>query len=393
MANKSLPKYCKHKGSGQAYVKLDGKRHYLGVYGTPESKAKYARLIAEWQASQTTSPTEITIGELTVLFLKHAETHYRKNGELTTEVSAMKTALRHLNKIHRNTLIADLTPKMLRAVRASMIEADYVRVSINKHVDRIRRIYEWAVSEGLVSVSVYQTLLSLKGLQKGRTNAREGEPVKPVPDALVDAVQPHVRPVVWALIELLRATGMRPGEALIMRGCDLNTSGAIWEYMPESHKTEHHDKSRIVMIGPRGQAILKSFLRVNFAEFLFSTNGDGAKAYRRDSLLNAVIRGCEKAFGMPDKLRLYASYIKRQKNLDDEQREAMREALLKERRQWRKENCWCPSRLRHNFATVARRAGGIEAARVTLGHSSAATSEIYAERDWDAARAIAAKIG
>lgn len=393
MANKALPKYCRHKGTGQAYVKLDGKRRYLGVYGTPESKKKYARLIAEWQATQTESPTEITIGELTILFLKHAETHYRKNGELTTEVSAIKTAIRHLNKIHRNTLIADFTPKMLRAVRESMIDADFIRASINKHIDRIRRIYEWAVSEGLVSVVVYQTLLTLKGLQKGRTRAREGEPVKPVPDALVDAIQPHVRPVVWAMIELQRATGMRPGEALIMRGCDLNTSGSIWEYVPESHKTEHHDKSRMVMIGPRGQVILKPFLRTNLAEYLFSAKGDGVKHYGRDSYLNAVKRACERAFRMPDRLRLYKTFIKRQVGLDEAQREELKKKILRERRQWHKHNSWCPSQLRHNFATAARRVGGIEAARVSLGHSSAVTSEIYAERDMEAARAIAAKIG
>ena len=61
--------------------------------------------------------------------------------------------------------------------------------------------------------------------------------------------------------------------------------------------------------------------------------------------------------------------------------------------EWRRENCWSPNRLRHNFGTAARRVGGIEAARVTLGHSSAVTSEIYALKDMDAARDVVRRIG
>ncbi len=34
----SIPKYCRHKASGRAYVKIKGKRHYLGRYGTPEEQ-------------------------------------------------------------------------------------------------------------------------------------------------------------------------------------------------------------------------------------------------------------------------------------------------------------------------------------------------------------------
>jgi len=61
--------------------------------------------------------------------------------------------------------------------------------------------------------------------------------------------------------------------------------------------------------------------------------------------------------------------------------------------EWRRENCWHPNQLRHTFATLARKTAGLEAARVTLGHSSAVTSEIYAERDLAEARRIVELIG
>src|SRR3954453_5623607 len=45
------PSYRHHKGTGQAVVTLNGKDFYLGVHGTPASKQKYDRLIAEWYAN------------------------------------------------------------------------------------------------------------------------------------------------------------------------------------------------------------------------------------------------------------------------------------------------------------------------------------------------------
>jgi len=85
--------------------------------------------------------------------------------------------------------------------------------------------------------------------------------------------------------------------------------------------------------------------------------------------------------------------LRRHDDLTDAERSELREQLLAEAREWRQENCWSPNRLRHNFGTAARRHAGIEAARVTLGHSSAAVSEIYAERDLELARSVVARIG
>ena len=46
-----LPRYHKHKASGQAVVKFDGKLHYLGPHGSKGSKIEYKRLVAEWLTS------------------------------------------------------------------------------------------------------------------------------------------------------------------------------------------------------------------------------------------------------------------------------------------------------------------------------------------------------
>ena len=45
-----VPSYCRHKHSGRAVVRIDGRDHYLGRYGSPESHEEYERCIAEWRA-------------------------------------------------------------------------------------------------------------------------------------------------------------------------------------------------------------------------------------------------------------------------------------------------------------------------------------------------------
>ncbi len=54
---------------------------------------------------------------------------------------------------------------------------------------------------------------------------------------------------------------------------------------------------------------------------------------------------------------------------------------------------WSPNQLRHNAATMLRKYFGIEAARVVLGHTSAAVTEIYAEVDERKAAEIMGQVG
>ena len=44
--SKTLPKYRKHKASGQAIVTIGGKMHYLGPHDTKASRAEYDLVFA-----------------------------------------------------------------------------------------------------------------------------------------------------------------------------------------------------------------------------------------------------------------------------------------------------------------------------------------------------------
>ncbi len=69
------PKYRKHKASGQAFVELNGHRHYLGPHRTKASKVEYDRLVSEWLANNRQplgQSDDLTIAELIVLFWQDA---------------------------------------------------------------------------------------------------------------------------------------------------------------------------------------------------------------------------------------------------------------------------------------------------------------------------------
>lgn len=199
-----------------------------------------------------------------------AKTYYRKNGKPTSQVEQINNSLKPLNKLYGETPAKDFGPLALKAVRQEFIKADFCRDEINRKTQKIVRMFKWAVANEKVPASVHHGLKAVEGLKKGRCEVRESPPVKPVPEPFVNAVLPHVSRQVAAMIQLQRLTGMRPGEVVIIRTMDINTAGAIWEYRPESHKTEHHGKDRVIFIGPRAQAILKPWLKTDMTAYLFS---------------------------------------------------------------------------------------------------------------------------
>jgi hypothetical protein len=145
------PKYSLHKASGQAVVKFGGRVHYLGPFGTPESKAKYQSLIAKWASGQgkqvamiplvAETPNEpLAVTELILRFWTHAEKHYRKNGEPTDELACYRAVLKHLRAACGQMPAKDFGPGMLDTVRQRMIEAGNSRGYINKQVRTHRTV-------------------------------------------------------------------------------------------------------------------------------------------------------------------------------------------------------------------------------------------------------------
>jgi integrase len=221
-------------------------------------------------------------------------------------------------------------------------------------------------------------------MRRGRADVRESAPVKPAPEAFVEAVRPFVARQVWAMIELQRLTAMRPGEVVTMRACDLDTSGRIWSYVPESHKTEHHGKRRTIHLGPQAQAILRPWLRPELSAPLFSPAEAGAErrtALRRARKTSVQPSQRNRAKARPAKTPGEAYTV-------DSYRRAI--AYGCKRADVPK---WHPHQLRHNAATRLRKAFGLDVARAVLGHSSPAVTEVYAELDMTKAAEAMGQVG
>jgi len=359
---KALPKYRRH-ASGQAVVTIGGRDIYLGKHGTQASKQKYSRILAEWLASDrpttATTASDITVTEACAAFLRHAQKHYVKRGEVTSEVAGYKVLVRQLKELYGNTKAAEFGPKQMKAIRAKMVDADNSRPYINKQMVRLRHLIKWAAAEELIPVEVYHRLSVVPGLRKGKGDAREVPPVTPVDDTVVDATLPHLRPVVTAMVQFERLTGARPDEVCRMRPRDIDRSGEIWRYVPESHKTEHHGRDRIVFIGPRAQEILRPYL---FGDDLpcfrspRSPSGFNTRSYRD---------------------RIHAAVRRANANRSPAEQVPM----------------WSPNQLRHSAATEIRARFGLEAAQVGLGHSRADVTQVYAERDQRLAIEVARQVG
>jgi integrase len=205
------------------------------------------------------------------------------------------------------------------------------------------------------------------------------------------------------MVRFQRLTGCRPGEVIKIKPSMVDRSCDVWEIRLEEHKTAYKGFQRTILVGPKAQAILEPFLEnrsenaycfqprevmkqlrkererkritpmscgnrkgTNRAENPRKKPGD---CYTTQSYGRAIATACKKAFPPPDGLK--------------------GNALKK----WVHEHSWAPNQLRHARATEIRKSHGLEMASILLGHAGLEVTQVYAERDRDAAIAWVSKQG
>jgi integrase len=326
------------------------------------------------------------VTEVVVAFTEFATQYYCKNGQPTDEVRLIKTAIKIVRELYGRTPAAEFGPLALQAVREVMINRDWSREHINNQVDRLKRMFKWATRQQMIPGGVYEALRCVDGLKRGRTDAREGRKVKPVSDADVMATIEHLPAVVADMVQLQRLTGARPGEICDIRPGDINRKAHPWEYVPQSHKTEHHDRPRVIFIGPKAQHILLPYLLRAADAYCFSPQEAEGRRRAAQHEARRTPLSCGNKPGSNRKAR--PKRTAGEKYNKDSYARAVRRAALKA-----KVATWSPNRLRHSYATEVRKQFGLEAVQVCLGHAAAQVSEIYAERDFAKAAHVARQIG
>ena len=96
------------------------------------------------------------------------------------------------------------------------------------------------------------------------------------------------RPI-WSGFSVL--TGCRPGEVCALRPA-MSTGPTISGHTaPETHKTEHHDRERVIQIGPRAQLSSCDLTCYVHATAPFSSQNPNANG-EQISILESVARPC-----------------------------------------------------------------------------------------------------
>lgn len=390
-SSRQIPSYRLPKPSGLGVVRLDGRDIYLGKHGPPESQAEYRRVIAEWlvspvQTQRTPLQKEsVTDNSLVLVYLNHAKLYYTKNGRPTGEINNLKDAAKPLVLIHGHCPVREFSPVSLKAVRSEMIKADLSRKVINARINRIRRVFRWGVENVLVTPSILHCLQAVSSLKRRRCESRETFPVSPVPEALIEGVLSVAPPQIGAMIQLQLLTGMRPGEVVRMRGCDIDISQSVWVYTPCEHKTEHHGRSRVIHLGPQAQAILGAHLKSDPEALVFSSrdvsvfrsrtkrasrvtplppsqrdrttklspNRTPGNCYTTGSYARAILYAFDRAMPHPLLRTMKYSTLNAEKQGEVDA--------------WRRQYRWSPTQLRHNAAALLHKRSGIEAAWRSLG--------------------------
>jgi integrase len=253
-----------------------------------------------------------------------------------------------MRRYYGRTPAPEFGPKKLRMLRDEMIRGDamadpprkpWSRKYINQQIQRIRRVFKWAVSQEILRPEVHQALCTVEPLKRGRSEARENPKVLPARQELIDAVLPRLNRQVGAMVQLQLLSGARSGELVQIRRCDIeiDDDSGIWTYRPDKHKNVHREMERVIYFGPRAQAILLKFFGKRPAQaYLFSPKeaekerraelgkrrrtpkscgnrpGTNRKVdpeisphdrYATDSYRRAIWYGCDKAFPPPPPFR------------------------------------------------------------------------------------------
>jgi integrase len=384
MAKKAVnSSYRLHRASGQAVVTLQGRTYYLGKYGSPESKEKFHRLVAESLVSPTfgTSKKRVTISEAVVKYLEHCHEYYSEK-----ERVVLHHALKPLIELCPALPLQEFGVVQFKVIRAWWVKKDCSRQYVNSQMKRIVRFAKWTVSEALADPSIHHALKCVEPLKRGRCDVREAEPVKPVSDEDIEKTLPFLPPILQDMVRLHQVLGCRPGELVRITPAIIDTSKPVWTIRLAEHKTAWRGHDRVIYAGPRAQAILKPYLSGHRDRVIFSPKVaveqrlQEKESNRKTPLSCGNRRGTNrkssprKSAGDAYDTQSYGKAIKY----------ACRQAGVL---------VWSPNQLRHSAATKLRDLEGIESASVILGHKCLDVTQVYAEKSARKAMEVAKKYG
>jgi integrase len=344
-------------------------------------------LIRQWLTTgqvRRAEPPPLSIDDLIARFWIHAETYYQRDGQPTGELDNIRYALRPLHQLFGDYVAKKFGPQDLKLVQHEMISQGLCRNVINRRLCKIKRVFKWAVSEGLLPVRVYSALATVEGLKKYRTAARETAPIRAVSDEVIEQTLPFLPSVIQDMVRIQRLTGCRPGELCDMRPQDVDCSNQPWSYRPAHHKTDHLEQSREVLIGPRAAAILAKYLDRPQGGYCFSpAESEQQRKAAMRARRKSKVQPSQVDRSRPNPQRKPGSHYARQAYLRAIRRACEKAGIPP----------WSPNRLRHTAATKIAGDFNLQIAQTVLGHKRPDATLIYAEQQFEQAKSVILAVG
>lgn len=378
--------------SGQSMCRIAEIDYYLGRHGSPESLARYAVLIREYQANGLELPGGLTseslkdmtegfsipmakvqlsdapilVSHLVAGYRDHVKTRYSKAHHVTD----LKRRLAICDELetHDPSLMVDrFGPRKLKEYRTRFVnEGDKSRRYINRLIGEIRKMFRWGIAEELVEPNTLVGLESLSPLVGGEASY-ETEDVTAVSIEHVRATAKHLPPVVRDMLQVQLATGMRPSEVCSMRPCDINRKGSEWVYRPSSHKTKWKGQSREVPILGEAREVVENYLNRDPKGYCFSPAESMA-------WFRAKLTAERKGYGSYKKPKA----VPKKEPRDCYDSHSYRQSIQRGCKEANIPN-WTPYQVRHLVGTVVGESQELENAKALLGHRDIATTQIYAK--------------
>lgn len=393
-----------HKQTRRYYIFTGGKRVYLGSHkGTAANRRlEIVASIIEGKPAPVAIASAsggTTLARALADFRLWALTHYTDSRAIARFDAVIAAAIAE----HGETPADQFDGQGVEDIRNALTnrKPELARGYINCLIRALKTAFAWMKRRKIVCANTLAEVRQVRALMAGE-GGRETTPIPPVEDWVIEATRRECSRTIRAMIDLQRATGMRPGELCRMRRCDLTTLPSevlpipgqrrtikameaegvpIWWYVPARHKNLHRGKMRIVPIGPDGQQILKPFLDRAHDNYIFRPADDLSLArqkalragpcYDVRAYHNAIVR----AVGRANRVR----------------KQAVERALVP---LFVSVPPWSPNQLRHAALEDAADRLDPEHAAAIGGHSASMRAlDAYVQATIKKAASAAAKVG
>jgi len=325
--------------------------------------------------------SDLLIEDLAADYLEHVRRRYSASSRQPENI---RLAVGALLAMYGPTRVVDFTPRSLVALQVEMARSGLGVRTVNSRITMLVRMFRWGVSEELVPGSIWHGLQAVESLKPGQYGVKAPRRVRAATLEQVQAVIPHLPSrVLRTMVAVQWMTGMRSGELLSMRKCDIDSDGEVWIYRPSGHKTEHHGLDRQIGLIPEVQRLLKPLLLRPDDAYLFDPRDSDAeiraqkRARRKTKVQPSQQRRHERAMrearskvGDRYTARTYGQAV---------QRACDRAGLTAAGKRF------SPHQLRHAAATAMARQENLLGAQKALGHTSSKTTERYLHLDSDIA--------